>query len=291
MPVGVKGELYIGGDGVARGYHQRPELTAQRFIDIGQTGIADTLAAGAGRRLYRTGDVVRYLEDGNLVYLGRVDNQVKVRGFRVELGEIESVLAHQPGVREAVVIAHRRSEQDVRLIAYVTATEGALIDERNLRQALAEVLPAHMLPNAFKILPSMPLTGNGKVDRAALPLPEGSRSELSASFVDPGNDAERHIAGVWRELLDVERVGAEDNFFELGGHSLLVLPLRDRLQALFGRAISPVDIFRLPTVASQARFLTGAETAPASDSDDARRQAQRQRDALRQMKGKRQKRV
>lgn len=291
VPVGVKGELYIGGDGVARGYHQRPELTAQRFIDIGQTGIADTLAAGAGRRLYRTGDVVRYLEDGNLVYLGRVDNQVKVRGFRVELGEIESVLAHQPGVREAVVIAHRRSEQDVRLIAYVTATEGALIDERNLRQALAEVLPAHMLPNAFKILPSMPLTGNGKVDRAALPLPEGSRSELSASFVDPGNDAERHIAGVWRELLDVERVGAEDNFFELGGHSLLVLPLRDRLQALFGRAISPVDIFRLPTVASQARFLTGAETAPASDSDDARRQAQRQRDALRQMKGKRQKRV
>lgn len=289
VPVGVKGELYIGGDGVARGYHRRPELTAQRFVDVAQTGIAATAGPAVGR-LYRTGDVVRYLEDGNLVYLGRIDNQVKVRGFRVELGEVESVLAHQPGVREAVVVAHRRSDQDVRLVAYLTAADGAVVDERSLRQALAETLPAHMLPSVFMVLPSMPLTGNGKIDRAALPLPEGVRADLTAAFVDPGSDAEKRIAAVWRELLDVERVGAEDNFFELGGHSLLVIPLRDRLQSLFGRAISPVDIFRLPTVASQARFMTQTEPA-ASESDDARRQAQRQRDALRQMKDKRLKRV
>ncbi|MFA7238806.1 MAG: amino acid adenylation domain-containing protein, partial [Sulfuricellaceae bacterium] len=230
VPVGVKGELYIGGEGVARGYHRRPELTNERFVALEQTGLAALVPPGGN--LYRTGDVVRYLPDGNLVYLGRIDNQVKVRGFRIELGEIESVLAHLPGVREAVVVAHRRSDQDVRLIAYVAPVAGVTLDERILRQSLSEVLPAHMLPSAFVLLPTLPLTGNGKVDRAALPLPDGLRPQLGSAYADPGSEAEKRIAAIWRELLEVERVGVDDNFFELGGHSLLVIPLRDRLQAL-----------------------------------------------------------
>jgi len=287
VPIGVKGELFIGGDGVARGYHQRPELTAERFIDIAQTGIRVDLPTSAGRRLYRTGDVVRYLADGNLVYFGRADHQVKVRGFRVELGEIESALAHLPGVREAVVLAQRRSEQDIRLVAYVTAVDAqTALDERALKAALAESLPAHMLPNTFMLLPAMPLTSNGKIDRAALPAPEGLRPNLAAAFVDPSSYAEKRIAAVWCELLQVEKVGADDNFFELGGHSLLVLPLSERLQSMFVRPISPVDIFRLPTVASQARYFSQTTAEAATEADNARSQAQRQRDALRQMKDK-----
>lgn len=290
VPVGVKGELYIGGDGVARGYHQRAELTAERFINIAATGLAGhALARGAGARLYRTGDVVRYLSDGNLVYIGRTDNQVKVRGFRIELGEIESVLAHREGVREAVVLAQRRSDQDMRLIAYVAPVAGVVLDSRDLRQALAEVLPAHMVPGAIVVLEALPLNNNGKVDRAALPLPDNLRNDTSAGFVDARNDAERKIAAIWRELLAVERVGVDDNFFELGGHSLLVIPLRDRLQQLFDRNLSPVEIFRLPTVATQARFLS-APTLPNASAEQvnaARQAAQRQRDAFRQMKEKR----
>ena len=293
VPVGVKGELYIGGDGVARGYHQRPELTAERFVPLAQTGVAEFNGATghSSGRLYRTGDVVRYLPDGHLVYLGRIDNQVKVRGFRIELGEIEGVLAHLPGVREAVVIAQRRSDQDMRLIAYVSPTAGASLDERALRQSLSESLPTHMLPSAFVVLDTLPLTSNGKVDRAALPLPDALRRELDASFVDARNDAEKKIAAVWRELLEVERVGVNDNFFELGGHSLLVLPLRDRLQTLFGRPISPVEIFRLPTVATQAQFMTqdaaASEAGQAAREDEQRRSTNR-RDAFQKMKEKRQ---
>lgn len=292
VPIGVKGELYIAGDGVARGYHRRPELTDERFVDIAQTGLPSP-PPGQGTRLYRSGDVVRYLADGNLVYLGRVDNQVKLRGFRVELGEIESVLARQPGVREAAVIAHRRSDRDVRLIAYAAAVAGTPLDERALRQSLAGILPPHMLPGTFVVLDSLPLTANGKVDRAALPLPEGIRPQVGSAFVDPSGDAEKRIAAVWRELLEIEQVGVDDNFFELGGHSLLVLPLRDRLQSIFGRPVSPVDIFRLPTVATQARFLAQAgDTAPPSGEarhggGQTSQIAQRRRDAIRQMKGKR----
>lgn len=289
VPVGVKGELFIGGDGVARGYHGRPDVTAERFIAVAQTGLGNDVPA---ERLYRTGDVVKYLGDGNLLYLGRVDNQIKVRGYRIELGEIESVLAHQAGVREAVVTAQRRSERDVRLIAYwVPNNDIADLDERALRAALAAELPDHMVPGVFVKLDKLPLTANGKVDRAALPLPEGLRAELGAAhlaaFVDPRNDAEKRIAAVWRELLGVERVGADDNFFELGGHSLLVLPLREKLQAMFGRPVSPVDIFRFPTVSTQASHLTGDAADTAAEDEEVRRTANRRREAFRQMKDKR----
>jgi AMP-binding enzyme/AMP-binding enzyme C-terminal domain/Phosphopantetheine attachment site len=288
LPIGVKGELYIGGDGVARGYHRRPELTAERFVDIDETGLMPGISLqGRGTRLYRSGDIVRYLEDGTLVYLGRIDNQIKLRGFRVELGEIESVLASQPGVGEAVVLAHRRSDQDVRLIAYVSAESGASLDERVLRRCVAEVLPEHMLPGVIMVLDALPLTASGKVDRAALPLPESTRRQLDTAFVDPASDAEKRIAAVWSELLQIDRVGVGDNFFDLGGHSLLVLPMRERLQSMFGRPVSPVDIFRFPSVAAQAQFLTQTDDTPKHDPNDTHELAQRRRAVFRQKREQR----
>ena len=288
VPIGVKGELYIGGDGVARGYHRRPELTAERFVDIDETGLMPGISLqGRGTRLYRSGDIVRYLEDGTLVYLGRIDNQIKLRGFRVELGEIESVLASQPGVGEAVVLAHRRSDQDVRLIAYVSAESGASLDERVLRRCVAEVLPEHMLPGVIMVLDALPLTASGKVDRAALPLPESTRRQLDTAFVDPASDAEKRIAAVWSELLQIDRVGVGDNFFDLGGHSLLVLPMRERLQSMFGRPVSPVDIFRFPSVAAQAQFLTQTDDTPKHDPNDTHELAQRRRAVFRQKREQR----
>lgn len=292
VPAGVKGELYIGGAGVARGYHQRPELSAERFIDIAETGLPlAALPAGAGRRLYKTGDLVRYLPDGRLVYHGRMDNQIKLRGYRVELGEIEAALTRLAGVRDAVVLAQRRSELDLRLIAYVVPQPGQNLQTASLRAGLADTLPAHMLPGSFVVLPALPVNANGKVDRAALPQPEAQPP--APSPWDAGGEAERRIAAIWRELLEVEHVGLEDNFFELGGHSLLVLPLRDRLQAAFGRPVSPVDVLRLPTVAAQARHLSAQDEPAASTAadQDVRDLAQRRRDAIRQQREKRQHRA
>jgi amino acid adenylation domain-containing protein len=292
VPVGVKGELYIGGAGVARGYHQRPELTAERFIDIAQTGVPGALLPDtAGRRLYKTGDLVRYLPDGRLVYHGRIDNQIKLRGYRVELGEIESAVARLQGVRDVVVVAQRRSELDLRLIAYVVPMTDAVLETAALRTALAETLPAHMLPSSFVMLQALPVNANGKVDRAALPSPETHPAH--APWGDAGGDAERRIAAIWRELLELDQVGLEDNFFELGGHSLLVLPLRDRLQLAFGKPVTPLDVFRLPTVAAQARLLAGAAgpTLVAEAERDVRDVANRRREAIRQQRDKRQQRA
>ena len=257
VPVGVHGELYIGGAGVALGYHNRPEITDQRFVDLNSTGLAK-FAENCGlenTKLYRTGDIVRYQADGNLVYLGRIDNQIKLRGYRVELGEVEGVLAHLDCINEAAVIAQRRSDYDVRLIAYVVMTPEVVFEEKKVRRLLAEILPAHMVPSSFIALKKMPLTKNGKVDRSALPLPQETRNKFSAQLVPLHNEVEKQIAQVWCELLEVDSVGGEDNFFEIGGHSLLVIPLRVRLQALFNCAIAPVDIFRLPTVAMQAKHI------------------------------------
>ncbi|WP_280189862.1 non-ribosomal peptide synthetase [Delftia sp. PS-11] len=296
VPLGVKGELYIGGAGVARGYHRRPELTAERFIDLGQTGLAShALAEGAGRRLYKTGDLVRHLPDGRLVYHGRMDNQIKLRGYRVELGEIESAIARLDGVRDVVVVAQRRTALDLRLVAYVVAAAGCSLQPAALRSALAETLPAHMLPGSFVMLEALPVNANGKVDRAELPSPDSHVPASQAPRLDAGGEAERRVAAIWRELLGLEQVGLEDNFFELGGHSLLVLPLRDRLQQAFGRPVAPLDVFRLPTVAAQARFLAepqavaepGAGTGSGPDQD-VLELAHRRREAIRQQRDKRQ---
>jgi amino acid adenylation domain-containing protein len=223
VPVGVAGEIHIGGAGVARGYLDRPELTAQRFL-------RDPFAGGAQARMYRTGDLGRWREDGTLEYLGRNDSQIKLRGFRIELGEIEARLAQQAGVREAAVIAREDSPGDRRLVAYVVAAADAPApDPALLRIGLAAQLPEYMLPSAFVAIDALPLTPNGKLDRKALPAPDGQGLALSR-YAPPQGEVECAIAALWSELLGVERIGRHDNFFDLGGYSLMVFQVIEGLK-------------------------------------------------------------
>jgi len=241
VPIGIPGELYLGGVQLARGYHARPELTAERFIP-------DPFADGA--RLYRTGDQVRLLAGGEIVYLGRLDHQVKIRGVRIELGEIEAVLSALAGVRQAVAVVHGD-----RLVAYVTG-EAA---EEDLRRQLRERLPEAMVPTAFVRLDALPLLPNGKVDRKALPAPDRGPAP---GFVPPRTPEESLLAEIWAELLGLEQVGARDNFFERGGHSLLAVLLMARIEKRFGKALPLSALFAAPTLESLAALLARAE-APA----------------------------
>ncbi|EGH74698.1 AMP-binding protein, partial [Pseudomonas syringae] len=209
VPVGVNGEIYIGGAGVARHYLNRTELNAERFI-------ADPYALQSGARLYRTGDVAHYRSDGGVVYVGRNDSQIKIRGFRIELGEIEAQLLACPDVREAMVIVREDRPGDKRLVAYLIAEDGAAPESALLRSQLASVLAEHMLPSAFVTLETWPLTTNGKLDRAALPAPD-QFATVSRDYEAPLGAIETTLAAAWQELLGVERVGRQDHFFELGG--------------------------------------------------------------------------
>ncbi len=291
-PVGVPGELCIGGVAVARGYLSRPALTAERFVPDPFGGPEG--AEPPGGRLYRTGDRARWRADGELEYLGRMDQQIKLRGFRIEPGEIEAVLAMSPGVGAAVVTVREDTPGDQRLVAYVVpelvpepVSDGApaLPAVPELRRRCQEALPAFMVPSAFVVLARLPLLPSGKLDRRALPAAEGGRPELAARFVAPQSQLERDVAEVWREVLQVDRVGIHDNFFDLGGHSLLAVRLHSRLQAIAGRLgreardISVIDLFRHPTVESFARFLArpagaggepAAEPAPLSEAKSER---------------------
>jgi amino acid adenylation domain-containing protein len=250
VPVGIPGELWIAGDGLARGYLNRADLTAERFVP-------DPFAAKPGARLYRTGDLVRWRPSGELEFLGRIDHQVKVRGFRIELGEIEAALLRHESVAAAAVVV-REDAGDKRLVAYL-AGGGECPPAAELRQYLNRLLPDYMVPSAFVVLDALPLTPSGKVDRKALPAPEGTReSAVATAYVDPRSELERTIAAVWRDVLKLERVGADDNFFDLGGHSLLAAQVHARLGEILGRELALVDLFRYPTVASLAAFLGGA---------------------------------
>ena len=250
VPLGATGELLIGGAGLARGYLGRPDLTAEKFVP-------HPWSEEPGARLYRTGDLVRYRAGGDLEYLGRIDQQVKVRGFRIELEEIETALRRCPGVRQAAVAAHGEGA-DRRLVAYLIAA-GAAPGIGELREHLRRTLPDYMIPAVFVPLDAFPLTSSGKVDRRALPAPQGSReSAVETIYVDPRTELERTIAGVWREVLKLDRVGTGDNFFDLGGHSLLAAQVHARLAEVLGRDIALLDLFRYPTVASLAAFLGGA---------------------------------
>jgi amino acid adenylation domain-containing protein len=247
-PVGVPGELYIGGAGIARGYWNRPELTAERFV-------ADPFASNPIARLYRTGDSVRWRHDGVIEYLGRLDFQVKVRGFRIELGEIEATLAQHTAVREAVVTAVADSGTQ-RLIAYVVPPEGTSAPSTSdLRTFLAGKLPDYMIPSAFVALPALPISPTGKVDRAALPAPDSSRPELATTYRAPRTTTEIAIAAIWSELLHVKKVGLLDNFFELGGHSLLATQVLSRVRADFGVEAPLRRFFESPTVANLASIV------------------------------------
>ncbi|AUX22495.1 peptide synthetase [Sorangium cellulosum] len=263
VPVGVAGEIYLGGAGVARGYLNRPELTEERFVE-------SPFGAGPGSRLYRTGDLARYLASGDIEFLGRIDDQVKIHGHRVEPGEIAAALGQHPDVREAVVVVREDAPGDRRLVAYVVPrpAQGAqATDERALVPALRALaqgrLPAHMVPSAFVLLDALPTSPNGKVDRGALPPPSGARDQLGRAFVAPRSELEEALAGLWREILRVERVGVHDSFFELGGSSLHAVQLFSRLRGALGIDIGFQELFDHPTVAALAALgREGGGAAP-----------------------------
>jgi acyl carrier protein len=262
LPPGLPGELAIGGAGVVRGYFQRPELTAERFVP-------DTVR-GDGGRLYRTGDLARWRADGVLEFLGRLDHQVKVRGYRIELGEIEAALAEQVGVAQAVVLVREDQPGDARLVAYLVAHAGASPDGAALREALRERLPEFMLPQVFVQLDEFPHTPNGKIDRKALPAPERSAAPAAAgaAYVAPAGDLENQIATVWKDVLRLDQVGTGDNFFDLGGHSLLAVQAHRRLREALQRDLSITDIFRFPTIQSLAAYLADGSQGGAQQGTD-----------------------
>ncbi len=262
VPIGVPGELFVGGFGLARGYHNQPALTAERFI-------ANPFPDAASPRLYKTGDLVRYRSDGQLEFLSRLDHQVKIRGHRIELGEIETVLTEHPQVGEAVVMMAQGGD-DARLVAYVAPrrqghqngpSRGKLEPTENhalisgLRPHLRARLPEYMVPVDFVILDQLPQTANGKIDRRQLPIPKSVSREFDRAYVAPRTSVEEALAAIWSEVLDVERVGADDNFFDLGGHSLLATQLVSRVRDRFKVEVPLQMLFRAPSLAEFATSL------------------------------------
>jgi len=246
-PIGVPGEIHVAGGGVARGYLRRPELTAERFIPN---------PFGAGR-LYRSGDLGRYRADGRMEYLGRIDHQVKVRGHRIELGEIETTLSRHPAVRENAVVCREDAEGDRRLIAYIVRGE-TFPSASEMRSFLKRTLPDYMVPSGFVFLDALPLTPNGKVDRDVLPALEQTRPGLEAVFEPPRNLVEQTVAGLWAQILGLEKVGVHDNFFELGGHSLLATQVISRVRDSFDVELPLRALFEFPTLAALARVVEEA---------------------------------
>ncbi|HEX8185042.1 MAG TPA: non-ribosomal peptide synthetase, partial [Blastocatellia bacterium] len=240
-PMGVPGELYVGGAGLARSYLDRPALTAERFVP-------DPFSNNPGSRLYRSGDLARHLPEGDIQYSGRIDHQVKIRGFRIELGEIEAMLAQHDAVREAVVIDREDRPGDKRLVAYVVPGDRQVPTIGELRDFLGEKLPEYMLPSAFVVLESLPLTRNLKLDRCALPAPEQARPELAGYFVAPRTPLEETLAEIWCEVLGIDKVGVYDNFFDLGGHSLLMTQLASRIRDTFQLELPLRILFDAPTI-------------------------------------------
>ena len=250
-PVGVAGELFIGGDGVTRGYLNRDEMTAERFVEN----------PFHGQRMYRTGDLVRWRADGKLDFLGRIDHQVKLRGYRIELGEIERQLEQQPSVQQAVVVTREDSPGDVRLVAYLIAQDA--YDEGAVKNNLANVLPEFMVPAQFVLLNEFPLTPNKKVDRNALPAPKLAMDSIQVSDenLHQQDTVEAKISGIWKRVLGVERIGAKDSFFDLGGHSLLAVQAHREIREKCNVSkLAITDVFRFPTLnalAQRVRELTG----------------------------------
>ena len=313
VPIGVVGELYIGGMGVARGYLNRPDLTHERFIPnpfanppthtFNSSTIQPpihpstpplphaSLLTPHSSRLYKTGDLARYRPDGTIEFLGRIDHQVKIRGYRVELGEIEAALTQHPAVREAVVVAHTDQPEQHRLVAYLvgisntTHKDISSIQIAELRDWLRRQLPDYMVPASFVILEQFPLTVNGKVDRQALPAPSTDRPELGNTYIAPQAELERAIADIWQSVLNLDRVGLHDNFFDLGGHSLLLVQVQSQLQTQLNREVSLVDLFRYPTIHAIAAYL---DQPAKSLVTTAQAQAERQKAALQRRRLQRQ---
>jgi amino acid adenylation domain-containing protein len=254
VPRGAAGELFLGGAGLARGYLGRPDLTAEAFVP-------DPLSGEPGARLYRTGDLGRHRPEGDLEFLGRADNQLKIRGFRVEPGEVEAALARFPGVRQAAVMPHEEVPGDPYLVAYVAFQEDGQVDETELRSFLSGLLPSYMVPATCIALAELPVLASGKLNRRALPSPAGVRSERSVSFVAPRDPVEQILAEIWAQVLRVERVGVFDHFFELGGHSLLATQALARIRQVFEIDLQLRSLFEEPTVAGLTASLRGSPDA------------------------------
>lgn len=245
VPIGVPGEIYIGGTALAHGYANRPGLTQERFVP-------DPFSPDPGARLYKTGDLARYLPGGDVEYLGRMDHQVKIRGFRIEPGEIESVISQHPAVKQAVILVREHPPGDKRLIAYIVPAQQPVLVVSELHGFLKEHLPAYMVPSAFVVLDNLPLTPSGKIDRQALPAPGQARPSLEAEYLAPRTASEKVVCAIWSEVLNLERIGVHDNFFELGGHSLLATQVVSRVRAALSAKLPLQTIFDKPTVAALA---------------------------------------
>ncbi len=272
VPVGVPGEMFVGGAGVARGYLKREALTAERFI-------ANPFSKETGEPLYRSGDLARRLPGDDIEYLGRADQQVKIRGFRIELGEVQSALARLPSVREAFVMAIESCDGEKDLVAYVVPAEGETLASDKLRHQLRSALPIYMVPAKFVFLIKLPLTGNGKIDRAALPAARAQRPQMETPFHPPQSEMERNIAKVYQDVLNLESIGIDDNFFDLGGDSLRLAEAHSRLERLIGRRFSAAELFVHTTVRELAKWLHGDGRHNDAASDVLAR-AKRQREAL-----------
>jgi pristinamycin I synthase-3/4 len=277
VPDGMVGEIYIGGIGLGRGYLHRPGLSAERFLP-------DPLTGRPGERMYRTGDRGRLLPSGDVEFLGRLDHQVKIRGQRIELSEIESVLRQHSGVREAVVVVQGETDQDRSLAAFVVPVQQSESDDiaDELRGHLRTRLPAYMVPAYLSALDALPLTAHGKVDRLTLARRVRERRPTSRHVVAPANDVERAIAAIWREVLDVDHVGVHDNFFDLGGHSLLMARIHQRLSSTWDLPLSLLDLFTYPTIAALATYMTRSRSAETTTSQGAERAAMRREQMRRQ---------
>lgn len=250
VPVGIAGEIYIGGDGLARGYLYKPEMTAERFI---------TNPFNPETRLYKTGDVGKFMPDGNIEFLGRIDNQVKIRGFRIELGEIETALRQRKEIKDLVVVAREDNPGDKRLVAYIAPLGGKQIDINELKQHLRVDLPEFMIPSVFMVMDNLPLTPNGKIDRKALPKPDVTAKVESANFEEPHNAVESMLAGIWSEILGLDRIGILDNFFELGGHSLLGIRMMGEIERRMGAKLDYPTLFRASTISQLAKIINAEE--------------------------------
>jgi amino acid adenylation domain-containing protein len=258
VPIGIPGEIYTSGDGLARGYFNNPDLTAERFIpnDFLVAGGKNSQIIDTNSRLYKTGDLARYLPDGNIEFLGRIDHQVKIRGFRIELGEIETVLNQYPDVQTNIVVVREDESNEKRLVAYIVPNSDTKITTTDLQSYLKEKVAGYMIPSAFVILDKLPLTPNGKVDRQALPQPSNLRPELAVSYVKPQTEIEKAITHIWQQALNLTEIGLYDNFFEIGGHSLLLIQVHSQLQEICNHNLTVMDMFRYPTISDLAQFLT-----------------------------------
>ncbi len=252
VPIGVPGEMYVGGAGVTRGYLNRLELTTQRFI---YNPFADNQKA----RLYKTGDLARYLPNGELEYLGRIDNQVKIRGFRIELGEIEALLTQYPALWESVVVVREDKPGDKRLVAYVVPKTEQSLTAAQLRQFLTNQLPEYMVPSAFVLLDTLPLTPNGKINRRALPPPDSTRLDSENTYVAPRDELELQLTKIWEQILDVQPIGVRDNFFDLGGHSILAVKLFWQIEKTFNKNLPLAILFQSGTVEALAKIISQEE--------------------------------